>query len=78
MTDNVRTNEIQQYAEAVIFAFEFKKPIKSFHFKGKKELDVFHQYINNFLNESNSLKELIKSKREQEKRVELILKSIII
>lgn len=78
MTNNVRTNEIQQYAEAVIFAFEFKKPIKSFYFKGKKELDVFHQYINNFLNESNSLKELIKSKREQEKRVELILKSIII
>lgn len=78
MTDNVRTNEIQQYAEAVIFAFEFKKPVKCFHFKGKKELDIFHQYINNFLNESNSLKELIKSKREQEKRVELILKSIII
>lgn len=74
----VRTNEIQQYAEAVIFAFEFKKPVKCFHFKGKKELDIFHQYINNFLNESNSLKELIKSKREQEKRVELILKSIII
>lgn len=78
MTDNVRANEIQQYAEAVIFAFEFKKPVKCFHFKGKKELDIFHQYINNFLNESNSLKELIKSKREQEKRVELILKSIII
>lgn len=78
MTNNVRTNEIQQYAEAVIFAFEFKKPVKCFHFKGKKELDIFHQYINNFLNESNSLKELIKSKREQEKRVELILKSIII
>jgi hypothetical protein len=78
MTNNVRTNEIQQYAEAVIFAFEFKKPVKCFHFKGKKELDVFHQYINSFLSESNSLKALIKSKREQEKRIELILKSIII
>ena len=52
MTDNVRTNEIQQYAEAIIFAFEFKKPVKCFHFKGKKELDIFHQYINSFLSET--------------------------
>ena len=78
MTNNVRTNEIQQYAEAVIFAFEFKKPVKCFHFKGKKELDVFHQYINSFLSEPYSLKDLIKKEREQEERVDLILKSIII
>ena len=49
MIDPLRKLEIKQYAEAVIFAFEFKKPIRSFCFKGKNEVRFFAQCIDDII-----------------------------
>ncbi|OOF41026.1 hypothetical protein BKK50_09035 [Rodentibacter rarus] len=73
----LRKLEIKEYAEAVIYAFEFKEPITSFCFRGKNELGYFLECMNDF-KKSINLINLIEEERNKRKNIKKISDSIIL
>ena len=78
MIDPLRKLGIKQYAEAVIFAFELKKQIRSFCFKGKNEVRFFAQCIDDIIAKLDYMASLIEEERQNREEVERIFKSIIL
>ena len=78
MIDPLRKLEIKQYTEAVIFAFEFKKQIRSFCFKGKNEVRFFAQCIDDIITKSAYMVSLIEEERQNRAEVERIFNSIVL
>lgn len=77
MIESLRQLEIKEYAESVIFAFEFKEPITSFAFKGKEELGFFLDCMADF-EKSMAIIQLIEDERIKRKQLEQIFNSIVI
>lgn len=71
----LREIEIEEYARAVVFAFEFKEPIKTFHFKGLKEFNFFLYNVKK-LNESPKLYQIIKGEKRKRNKIKKIINKI--
>ena len=77
MIDKLRMIEIREYAEAIIYAFEFKQPIKSFCFNGKKELGYFLECMSE-IKKSIGLIKLIEEERIKREQIQRIFENIVL